>query len=51
MLAHKEAKKVIKANETKAAEQTKRIRDRIAEMVEQEQKAKSRSAPADVARK
>jgi hypothetical protein len=51
MLAHTEAKKVIKANETKAAEQTKRIRDMIGKMVEQEQKAKSRSAPPDVARK
>jgi hypothetical protein len=51
MLANKESKKVVKANETKAAEQTKRIRDMIAKMVEDEQKAKSRSAPADVARK
>jgi hypothetical protein len=51
MLAKKESKKVIKAKETKATEQTKRIRDMIAKMVEDEQKAKSRSAPADVARK
>lgn len=41
MLAKIEAKKVIKANETKATEQTKRIRDMVAKMVEDEQKAKS----------
>jgi hypothetical protein len=51
MLAKMEAKKVIKANETKATEQTKRIRDMVSKMVEDEQKAKSRSAPTDVARK
>ena len=51
MLVNMEKKKVLKANETKAAEQTKRIRDMVAKMVEQEEKAKSRSAPADVARK
>jgi hypothetical protein len=51
MLAHKEAARVIKLRESKAVEQTKCVRDLVAKIVEDEQKAKSRSGPFDVARK
>jgi hypothetical protein len=51
MLAQKEASKVIKENERKAVEQTKCVRDLIAKLVEDEQKAKSRSAPGGVAKR
>jgi hypothetical protein len=45
MLAHKEAARVIKLRESKAVEQTKCVRDLVAKIVEDEQKAKSRSGP------